>query len=553
MRTTKRRPTRADLDRVLRAVFDELLERGERERQERPYGEAPHIPELPDDDDEPPQGPGPQPEDEAEYYRACLQVNDLYAAAGPVERALEAQGLTRPEDNDEYRRLLRDALISLAGAAEIDAQRERGIYRPPVHPLLSGPAAAPSPAASSPTLPERRLLSEEMGRYFERQTASGLWQSDMQRDSREALKVWLSLRGDVQFDALQKSDALDFRTALMGLPARRNVQFYSVHDATKQIALRKEIEAALKRKSGPVRVAGREFTREQAEDHARTITRSTANRYLNFFRSFYAERVEHGDAAVNPFEGALFNKREVAQQTKPRLPWEPDQLRTLFASPVWRGSASAWVRTAPGPTVYEDDRFWVPLIGLFTGLRRDEICDLKIADVTRDDTAGCWLLHVREGKTAAARRRVPVHPELEKIGFVRYIQAVKKGRHARLFPALRGNTDTAGNEFGKWFGRYRKICGVYEPGRDFHSFRHTFKTEIGRRFRGNDLVVNALVGHEAQGMDRVYFHGFTPRDLFEAICQVRYDGLDLSPLHLDNQPGRVILTERGAEKAQKST
>ena len=62
---------------------------------------------------------------------------------------------------------------------------------------------------------------------------------------------------------------------------------------------------------------------------------------------------------------------------------------------------------------------WVPLIGLFSGMRLGEICGLRTTDVQLESDT--YFFNVAESgeddrrlKTAAATRRVPVHSELMK-------------------------------------------------------------------------------------------------------------------------------------------
>ena len=56
---------------------------------------------------------------------------------------------------------------------------------------------------------------------------------------------------------------------------------------------------------------------------------------------------------------------------------------------------------------------WIPLIGPFSGMRSNEICQLRKSDVQRKD--GVWIFNVSADhesqnlKTEAATRIVPVH------------------------------------------------------------------------------------------------------------------------------------------------
>ena len=76
-------------------------------------------------------------------------------------------------------------------------------------------------------------------------------------------------------------------------------------------------------------------------------------------------------------------------------------------------------------------------IGMFTGARLNEICQLDIADVKQDGDT--WFLNITdEGddnkriKSKAGRRKVPLHSELIRLGFLDFVDrsAHRLSRHA---------------------------------------------------------------------------------------------------------------------------
>ena len=59
--------------------------------------------------------------------------------------------------------------------------------------------------------------------------------------------------------------------------------------------------------------------------------------------------------------------------------------------------------------------FWMPLIGLYTGMRIEEVCQLYVSDLKLMD--GIWCLDVNQDKPdksvkTSERRIVPLHPFL---------------------------------------------------------------------------------------------------------------------------------------------
>jgi integrase len=144
-----------------------------------------------------------------------------------------------------------------------------------------------------------------------------------------------------------------------------------------------------------------------------------------------------------------------------RNPFTTEQLGRIF------GPASAIYRPET-PLEDRNGRFWVPLLSLWSGMRLNECCQLVINDVrymrevpaiviAEDTQVGGDEADAKRVKTEAGERFVPVHPELERLGFLRHWQAMKEAGRRRLFPDLRPGANGYYSEpFSQWFGRYLK-------------------------------------------------------------------------------------------------
>jgi len=184
-----------------------------------------------------------------------------------------------------------------------------------------------------------------------------------------------------------------------------------------------------------------------------------------------------------------------------REPWQPEELRVLFGCPVFieRG------RPAGGRG---EAAFWLPLLGLYTGARLNELAPLRVSDVTSDKATDVVAITIKECpeqgrslKNVASRRVVPVHPELLRIGFIEFVDHARKrdGADGRLFPLLTpGPKGGFGEAWSKWFGRYKRGLGITNAASVFHSFRHSFKDALRAAGVGED-VNDALCGHAGQG------------------------------------------------------
>jgi integrase len=132
-----------------------------------------------------------------------------------------------------------------------------------------------------------------------------------------------------------------------------------------------------------------------------------------------------------------FSNMRLEEAVPSRDPWQVDELKLLFGSPVFTSRA----RPVGGRG---EAAFWLPLLALFTGARLGELAPLTPADISTDASTGIAVITIKEDleqgrtlKTLVSRRAIPVHPELVRIGFLEFVDDVRSGgKEARLFPLL---------------------------------------------------------------------------------------------------------------------
>ena len=197
-------------------------------------------------------------------------------------------------------------------------------------------------------------------------------------------------------------------------------------------------------------------------------------------------------------------------------------------------------RSKPGTHIIRDEKFWLPLIAVFSGMRQEEICQLRLEDVRQAE--GIWVFDLREGegrqlKNSNAIRRVPIHHTLIALGLLRYADQLREQPAHLLFPNLQpgGADDRLGHNYSKWFTRYRRDTALYAPGLDFHSFRHSATTFM-KRTGVSDSVIDEVTGHATAGETARYNKGLTVANLKEAIDKIDI-GVDLS--HLSAASGQL--------------
>lgn len=221
---------------------------------------------------------------------------------------------------------------------------------------------------------------------------------------------------------------------------------------------------------------------------------------------------DHGYIDDNPFRGLAPKITKDEKEENKLPPFTVDQLKTLFASSLYTGALSTEKPHQPGKVAIRDHRYWMPLLGLFTGSRVGEIAMIEPDDVQEHKEGGkrYWVIWMPCEKQERSARRVfrpvPIHSALIRFGFMDYVRKMKKAEGKRLFPEIRPNKrGEAKGHYDDEFRRYLERVGI-KKGRDglgFHSFRHTF-IDAARRAGVRDADTGLLVGHGKQGMTAHY-------------------------------------------------
>lgn len=212
-----------------------------------------------------------------------------------------------------------------------------------------------------------------------------------------------------------------------------------------------------------------------------------------------------------------------AKTTTKRGVWSPEQVARFCEQPLF--TRYDIVKTVKAG---HDASYWIPLLGFFTGCRVSELAQLRVADVVQVD--GHWCIRItdegegQQVKSEAGLRLVPLHSELIRLGILDYVEATRKARHDRLWPALKHRKNKPGGFFSGWFGEYRKAVPDVP---DFHSLRHTVRSQMTRA-NVPATTQDRITGHETQGStgSRVYTH-VSMRELVEAVESISYPGLNL--------------------------
>lgn len=269
---------------------------------------------------------------------------------------------------------------------------------------------------------------------------------------------------------------------------------------------------------------------EAAErDGARLLSATTQNKYLQSLSSLFNFALQELDyAGSNPFRGKGSTKKTKLNKRSQRLPFSQEQLITLFSSPLFKGCQTlASCHKAGRMIPLQSHKYWVPLIGLYSGMREQEILQLYVEDVRQYDNIWVFDLNLnhpdKKLKTLQSTRLVPLHEDLISLGFLSFLNSrSEQNIKGRLFSDAPLAADgTYSSTFSKWFSRYLIKIGIKTDKTSFHSFRHNIKDGFRNSGRSEELAEN-FVGRSTGTTGEAYGQGFSVARLHEALHRIEF-------------------------------
>lgn len=224
--------------------------------------------------------------------------------------------------------------------------------------------------------------------------------------------------------------------------------------------------------------------------------------------------------------------KEPTDDSLPREPFERDELQRIFSAPAFLGERE--FKRKMGETGY-----WMPILGLYQGCRREELGQMTVGDVKSIDGIDCLVVTdlddegnlqadgSKQLKNKSSRRQLPLHPQVVDLGFLDYVERIRQQGHTHLFPNLKQRKDgKRTDDFGRAFSEFiRKDLGIKNTSRVFHSFRNNFR-DACREAGIDEEVSDALMGHSGEGKTgRTYGKGFSVQRLNKAMRLIDYPGL----------------------------
>ncbi|SBV93845.1 exported hypothetical protein [uncultured delta proteobacterium] len=409
------------------------------------------------------------------------------------------------------------------------------------------PSAATAPEPETP--PSGKKLSEAIEEMFRDKSLDGSWKPKVARMERAKFALFQAIVDPddrLPVSRLSAAHLKRYKTIILQLPANR-----SKSRAYRDLGTPALIHLA---ESGGV----------PPEDRIKVNTIKTYFQSPTAFLNWAATSEYH----TNPRIARILQIKAEKQPHEERDPFTDQDVTSLFSAHSFLVGTTAReqnrvARHGKLDSGGKASRFWVPLLGLFTGARLEELSQLHTDDIVLVNRQGdhrrvfvpgvsipqaiveaktaahgegketlCLFINMGKEyqrlKTAASRHYVPLSPVLtDDLAFLDYVgwifkkaeAARAKGRlpqgDGRLFPELyrRKEEDNFGHQLSKWFNKYRKAVGIApkknEPQKNFHSFRHT----LSRWCDQNRVMEKSAARHLGHSHDTMTYGRYAPDTL----------------------------------------
>ena len=328
-----------------------------------------------------------------------------------------------------------------------------------------------------------KVLSEVIKTYTAEKKSG--WTDKTTLEVSGVFKLLVDILGNIEVSTIKRPMLIELRSALLRVPPN----FYKKNPG-------KSVKVALASATEP------------------GISIKSVNKHMARIGSLLKYCNEIGMIPNNPATGLQIAEKQRADQE--RSVYSLDDIKNIVAN-------------LPS-AVDAPERYWIPLIGLYSGLRLNEICQLHIEDVISID--GHWCFDINDAgdkrlKNAASARVIPVHPKLIDLGLIRYYEALKVANQPRLWMNLslihmHGYT----NSIVKWYQRFNRQYVTGDPKKVFHSMRHTV-ADMMKQKGVSEAVIAEIIGHaHASITSGRYGKRYQPKVLLEAMILLNY-GIDM--------------------------
>jgi integrase len=246
-----------------------------------------------------------------------------------------------------------------------------------------------------------------------------------------------------------------------------------------------------------------EFISQRLLTSGSGFSNKTAKRYVSSLSSLWTWLIARGVAPDNPWRGQGVGKKSKRGEAQQRRQWTDTALVKVLSG-----------NYSPRYTQILHD---LTRLALVTGARLDELCALETHDAHKRSDG--WWLVIREGKTQAAVREVPVHNSVAHV----LERRCKSSADGFLFEGLvPGGPDKKRSwNASKAFGHYTRKLGLGEDRQVFHALRNTF-IEAMEAAEVPESTTKLLIGHKRSSLTYGHYSKGDRLKLRKYVSKVRY-------------------------------
>jgi integrase len=270
---------------------------------------------------------------------------------------------------------------------------------------------------------------------------------------------------------------------------------------------------------------------------ASNLSRRTAGRYVSSLSSLWKWLEARGLAEDNPWQRQGVGKKSARGVAKGRNQWTDDALNKVLTGSY----------TPRYTEIFHD----LVRLALVTGARLDELCALKVGDANQREDG--WWITVREGKSEAALRDIPLHDSALHV-LTRRLKRAKTYIFEGLAPG--GPDHKRSWHVSKAFGRYTKNLELGEQRQVFHALRNTF-VEAMEAAEVPESTTKLIVGHARQSLTYGRYSKGQRVQLRDAINKLHYSSALMRLIRAEptsrtpHSPQHAVKATRGYRKAAK--
>lgn len=322
------------------------------------------------------------------------------------------------------------------------------------------------------------VISEVLNDYLQEQQREGVSVKTLS-DKRSVVQLLIRIVGDLPVSEINREEARRFKSLALKFPPRINL--------LSDKSLDQVIDAA-----------------------EETISITTFNNYVKNLSTVFGYAENEGYTASNPFKGLRVQQKQKANRLRARFT-DGDLSKLCNAVKKYRDTNKYY-------------RYWLPVLGMYTGARLNELCQLYLSDFVEIDGIQCIHFQVTHDdqslKTPTSERVVPIHSRLIELGLVDLVERQLSLGHERLFHMLSLHKQNGYSQApSRWFASLRSSLGFddREGRKDFHSFRHTVADSLKQRGVAESLI-GGILGHSTGGITFTrYGKDFRPHVLQPAL------------------------------------